>query len=402
MRHKLRMNWFICLCFFLFSTSSVIGDIAPNPVSAPNLRPLSPTSVRMVSEVVTVDLYKDSATVEVLFEMKNLGETETVEIGFPIMDFYFGWKTSLFVGQKSEGDRFKVWIDEKPVEDIKIYGFNFQEISLQEKSIAQKKQDILREDNFLVAQQVLETDKQFAPASIVGHFNVMPWYIWNTIFHKGETRWIKVHYSLPKGTNKRNDFFNYVLHTGANWNETIGKAMIKVNIHDIPDEDIQRIVPKGYTKEGDVISWTFTDFEPTVKEDIFIYYRKDDVEHQLENTDVYLDNKEANFNHINPEDIAHLRVERSDTLNFPYGAVFVYTKEFDFALLKELVKKVSPRNFKELAVLEVDDFYNNYEIKIIGEGVKKGESFHYLSVDNIASITIDRSGNKKQLIITER
>ncbi len=416
----------LILIIFLLLPLSAIGDIVPNPVSASNLRPLEPTSVRMVSEVVTVDLYNDGSTVEVLFEMKNLGEMETVEVGFPIMDFYFGWKTSLFVGQNLEGDRFKVWVDDQPVEDIKIYGFNFREVSSQEKSIAHKKQDILREgslqfvqeesithnkqdilreDTFLSVKRTQEMNRQpgFIKFSAEkGNWDVMPWYIWNTTFPKGETRWIKVRYSLPRGTNKRNNFFNYVLHTGANWNETIGKATIKVNIYDIPDEDILHITPSGYTKEGNVISWTFTDFEPTLKEDIFVYYKKEYIELPRESADVYLDNKKADINLINPENITFFRVERADTLNFPASAIFIHTKEFDFTLLKELVRKASPGNFKELAELEVSEFYSNYEVRITGGETKKGESFHDLSVVDIAKIVIDHNGDKNQLIITKK
>ncbi|WP_298652728.1 hypothetical protein [uncultured Proteiniphilum sp.] len=403
----MKTNCLVCLCLFLLLPSLAIGDIAPNRVSAPNLSPLSSTSVRMVSEVVTVDLYKDSSTVEVLFEMKNLGETEIVEVGFPIMDFYFGWKTSLFVGQNSEGDRFKVWVDDQPVEDIKIYGFDFQEVSSQEKSIAHKKQDILKEDS-LLSVKMREANRQSRQLGVIvvaskdGSPNVRPWYIWNTTFPKGETRWIKVRYSLPKGTNKRNDFFNYVLHTGANWSETIGKATIKVNIHDIPDQDIWRITPAGYTKEENTISWTLTDFEPTVKDDIFVYYRKEYVEPWRESSDVYLDNKKTDINLIIPEDIAYFRVEKADTLNFPDGAIFICTKEFDFALLKELVRKVSPGNFKELAALEVDEFYSNYEVKIAGGETKRGESFHDLSVDDVASITIEHTDDRNRVVITKQ
>ena len=405
MRQGLRTNRFLWLCLFLLLPSLAIGDIAPNRVSAPNLRPLSSTSVRMVSEVVTVDLYKAGSTVEVLFEMKNLGETEIVEVGFPIMDFYFGWKTSLFVGQNSEGDRFKVWVDDILVENIKIYGFDFREVLSLEKSITHRKQDILKEESRL-HQQLSEK----APAVISypqesGKWNGMLWYIWSTTFPKGETRWIKVRYLLPKGVDKRNNFFNYVLHTGANWNETI-EAIIKVNILDIPDQDIRRIAPAGYTKNGNMISWTFTDFEPTGKDDIFIYYRKDNVDSRKESADVYLDNKEFDFadiDLINPEDITYFRIEKADTLNFTAGAIFIYTKEFDFALLKELVRKISPGNFKELAALEVNEFYSNYEIKtVVGGETKRSESFHDLSVDNIANITIEHKDNRNRLIITKQ
>lgn len=418
MKHKKSTCWAICLSFFLLTPSFVIGDIAPNPVSAPNLRPLQETSVRMVSEVVTVDLYKEGSTVEVLFEMKNLGETETVEVGFPIMDYYFGWKNSLFIGQHSEGDRFKVWVDNIPAEDITIYGFNFQEVSSQEASISHKKRDILKEDSLcmqeLEKQQKLSQDSTNAKSSKIagsqpriivlsneGSPHEMPWYIWNTTFQKGETHRIRVKYSLPKGQNKRNNFFNYILHTGANWNETIGKATINVRLHDIPEEDILRITPNGYTKEDNIISWTFSDFEPTTKDDIYIYYGKENAARPLpEEALVYLDNKEMHFKFIDPDKIGYFSIEKKDESNFPNGAIFIYSKEFEFTLLKSFVRKFSPGIFKELATLEVDEFYDNYLIEVYDENGKRGGSFHNLCTDDVISIKINYNDDKNYLIIT--
>lgn len=399
-----RIGFFLLV--FLLLPSLLKADIIPNPVSAPNLRPLKQTSVQMVSEVVSVDLYKDSSVVEVLFEMKNLGQTETIEVGFPIMDFYFGWKSSLFVGQKSEGERFQAWIDNEPVENIKIYGFDFREVSSGEIVLTHKKRDILKEDSVWQQkiQQAKESDPNFLAVPNNGGWEIQPWYIWNTTFPKGETRWVKVRYSLPPGANKRSYFFNYLLHTGANWKHNIGKATVKVKIHDIPAEEIQKIHPDGYTKEGNVLTWVLKNFEPTSNDDIFIYYSKENARKQASDAAVYLDGKKADLHNIEPEDIASFSVVKKDTLNSPNGVILIHSKDFNFNLVKEFMKIHSNKIYKKLTKVDTEDFYRNYKMTINGNDTKDTILFTDLSAieADITQIDLKKEGEKNVIIITKK
>ena len=71
------------------------------------------------------------------------------------------------------------------------------------------------------------------------------WYLWESEFQKGESKTIEVEYSLPFGmlrnTNER--FFTYLLSTGADWNGTIGKAEIIVNLKDIEPDSLVSMTP---------------------------------------------------------------------------------------------------------------------------------------------------------------
>lgn len=396
---------------FLFLSILSKADIIPNPVSASNLKSMDTTAVRMVSEVVSVDLYNDSSIVEVLFEMKNIGKTENVEIGFPIMDYYYGWNTSLFVGQKGEGDRFHVWVDNEPVEDIKIYGFDFREVSSSTNAISHLKHEILNEKvnstgNGEVNRGTVANEKMrdkmgrvTYPQSNGGYFNVKPWYIWNTNFKEGETRWIKVRYTLPDGRSRQSHFFNYLLHTGAGWNQTIGKVTVVVKMHDIADEKIQRIVPSGYAKNENVISWTFNDLEPTKHDDIFIYYQKENVKPRP-SADVYLDNEKTDMNLIVPEDIASINIVKDSSI-FPNGAILIHSKKYEFALLKEMVMKYSHNTLKILNELSVDAFYQNYKMMIEDNEAEKFVQFKELSdiESDIIDIYIEKREDDLNLIV---
>ncbi|NDV65673.1 hypothetical protein [Bacteroides sp. 224] len=390
---------------FLFYLSAK-ADIAPNPISAPNLSPLGSTSVRMVSEVVSVDLYKNGSTVEVLFEMKNLGKTETVEIGFPIMDFYYGWQRSLFIGQKNEGDRFKVWVDNQPIEDVKIVGFDFYEVSKSNKPLHELKRDILKEDSIKQAKLIGKPSEEVVIGDMAD-LSITPWYIWHTTFPEGETRRIKVRYSLPAGANKQSNFFNYLLHTGAGWNQTIGKATIRVKIHDIPQKEIQKIKPSGYKKKNNVVSWTFTDFEPTRKNDIYIFYDKEYPLNKRNTSEalIYLDNTKEDLGSIDTQEIASIRIDKDDKLNFPNGVIFMRSKEYEFTLVKEFIRGYSRPIFKELACISTDDYYKNYSLKIKDSQKEVDASYDDLDAirDIIQTINIRqmKSGHK-QIVVRKK
>jgi hypothetical protein len=73
----------ICINFL-----NAFADIIPDPVKVKGIIPAQPVNVQMVSEQVTVDLYKDSSFVQCVFNMKNFGKAQVLEVGFPMMNFY--------------------------------------------------------------------------------------------------------------------------------------------------------------------------------------------------------------------------------------------------------------------------------------------------------------------------
>ncbi|GAB1452551.1 hypothetical protein MASR2M47_26070 [Draconibacterium sp.] len=152
----------------------------------------------MESEKVIIDLYNDSSVVRCQFNMKNLGENEKLQIGFPEMNFYHYRIKSM----ADEINRFEV------KENGKAIKFTFS--------------DSLRNNN--------EYRKKVESYQIKEE-----WYLWDTEFQKGESKIIEIQYSLPFGmlykSNKR--FFTYLLSTGANWKGTIGKAEVIINLSSI-------------------------------------------------------------------------------------------------------------------------------------------------------------------------
>ena len=85
-----------------FSLNSASADIAPNPIVVKSVFTADSCKIRMISEIVFANLYRDSAKVECTFELLNYGDSITIEIGFPEMNFQY-WS----MGEYSENDKKK-------------------------------------------------------------------------------------------------------------------------------------------------------------------------------------------------------------------------------------------------------------------------------------------------------
>ena len=298
--------------FFLFLINllcvSIKADIAPSPIVVKGIYTKNDCKIKMKSEIVSADLFNDSAKVECVFEMLNYGDSITIEIGFPEMNFQY-WA----IGNYGENDKksFKIFVDGNmltedqigvPKEMAEIYDAYMKVYSI-EKEYKQKFDSINRVYNvkeikdgykyeskdifdkvrliqdslykWRDSQAYLDSElwKQFDYQMKNGNY---PWYIWKVHFEKNETKVIKVSYSLPSGmgygANYR--YFKYILETGSGWFENIEEANIVLKLHDISLRRIEEIYPKGFTidKSQKMISWNFRNIEPTKEDDIYVQY----------------------------------------------------------------------------------------------------------------------------------
>jgi len=331
----------IILCVTCLHTS-VFADIAPNPIKAKTISPQNQTSVRMESEKVVIDLYNDSSVVRCLFNMKNLGEHEKLQIGFPEMSFYHFRIKSI----ADEINRFNV------KENGKAMKFAFS--------------DSLRFNN--------EYRKK------VEHYQIKEeWYLWETEFQKGETKTIEVQYTLPCGMQYKSNkcYFTYLLHTGANWNGTIGKAEIIINLKDIALDSISSQNPANCEISGNQLIWTFSDLEPTINHDIMVFYNSNKILYKGKKPVplVYIINDEIqkDFNiHLMPRtEIATVEVNKNPEKNPKYpepnnGLIKIYTKDYVVAKLNGLIKA---KTKTKINLPKYDVLKENYCLLINGDEV---------------------------------
>ena len=265
--------------------------------------------------------------------MKNLGEQEKLQIGFPEMSFHYYQQKS----KVDEANRFQV------NENGKAVNFEFS--------------DLLRNnDEYLKKVETYRIKEE--------------WYLWESEFQQGESKMIEVQYSLPFGmlykTNER--FFTYLLSTGANWKGTIGKAEIIINLKDIEMDSIVSQQPANCIKFDKQLTWTFSDFEPTTKNDINVHYNSNKILYKGKKPipPVYIVDenlvKGIDLGEIDPNDIAGIEVFKKPEETMKYtmeknGVIKVYTKSFVLTALKGLVKEKSK---KEINLTNYDKLIKDY------------------------------------------
>ena len=98
-------------------------------------------------------------------------------------------------------------------------------------------------------------------------------FIWKVRFQPGQTRIVRVSFSFGALNDINYQEATYLLTTGALWADTIGMADIYWSLG--PYKIIKdRIYPKGYVIDNNIIHWHFENFEPTEDISIFVNTQK--------------------------------------------------------------------------------------------------------------------------------
>jgi len=353
--------------------TNLFADIAPNPIKARSIGPKEQTSIRMESEKVIIDLYNDSSVVTCLFNMKNMGQQEKLQIGFPEMSFHYYQQKS----KVDEANRFQV------KENGKAIVFNFSD------SLKYDQEYRKKIESFQIKEE---------------------WYLWESKFQQGESKTIEVQYSLPFGmlykTNER--FFTYLLSTGANWKGTIGKAEIIVNLKDIEMDSIISQQPGNCVKRNKQLTWTFSDLEPSTKDDIKIHYNSNKILYKrkklIQQVFIVDDNpvKEFDFRKIDPNEIASIEIIKNPEEIRKYtkldiGVVKIYTKKLVLAELNRIIKEKAK---EEIIISDYDKLKKDYCLLINGTEVDFAKVIN-MDKKAIANLKIINSKDKKSKIMIE-
>ena len=353
--------------------TNLFADIVPNPIIAKTISPKDQTSIRMESEKVIIDLYNDSSVVKCLFNMKNLGEQEKLQIGFPDMSFYhYSIKRKV-----DEANRFEV------KENGKAIKFDFSDSLRSDKEYRNKVESYQIEEE---------------------------WYLWNSEFQKGESKTIEVEYSLPSGMSYKSNerYFTYLLSTGANWKRTIGKAEIIINLKDIEMDSIIAQKPNNCVISNKQLTWTFSDFEPSTKDNIHVRYNSSKILHTGEKfippvliVDEILVKEFDDLNKIKPIDIASMEVtkipeETKKYTNQNNGVIKIYTKDFVLTELKKLIKAKSKA---KIVLHDYDQLKADYRLFINGDKVDFAKIIG-IKTESVAKLEIiDLKGEQNKIMI---
>jgi hypothetical protein len=375
----------------LLFTIPVYADIIPNPIQIKGIIPNGAVSIQMVSEKVTVDLFKDSSVVVCVFNMHNLGKPQDLEIGFPIMDFYL-WPYDMekYLLDDASKNNFDVTIGGKKIEKVDMY-------------IPGKLKEILKSTN---AQEGYKLLSEYTSQN-------KPWYLWKAHFNKNEYQRITVRYVLPNGANHMYSFFSYLLSTGAGWKGNIKDAQVTVTDKNIPVDQLLDISPKNYKRAGNIISWDFKNLKPTVDDDILIKYERVKGSYKaeitkLDSTTYYIDGKRISFSKFEkepPGNIAGVHINRVPP-NEKNPQILIYTNEYALKKFKERVKLINRLIWQQIANEPISVFRKTYKLTIDSKTTPDLNFFNKLMIiDTIKAfkISIINTGpDKKNIIVVTK
>lgn len=236
--NKIATLFFILSVFLAFGTNvkEVQADVSPpGPPSGTNPVPDGEnTNVRMVSETVLVEIDADSSLdglgkVTATFTMRNLGNIdEQMEVRFPLdqTDAWGGICTGPYIFAEPIND-LKVAVNGKTVKTQKTY----QEITVSGRE---------------------------APVSLPcwEHFPVS--------FPIGKDVLIRVTYTTKPYRAEAVYSYSYILITGDEWKDTIGKADITFRVpYELNDSNFISCLPEDCGLNKNAIEWHYEDFDPS-------------------------------------------------------------------------------------------------------------------------------------------
>lgn len=261
----------------------------------------------MLSEVVNIDAFADSAVVRCTFSMVNNGDSVTLPVGFPVMNFFHSDITPYDERDKAQ---FEIYVDNAKLDesDIRVpvemqgtydrylrvrhadkeYQRKLDSVKVRYGVIEGKRSTKVTKGSYAAYEKADYKVADWREKQPMLDFKLMnefdsliakgnyPWYVWRMKFARGESRTIRVNYTVPPGMTKgaESRYVKYLLSTGAGWQDNIKRADVSVKLHDVNMGAIELISPGNHRvdKRLKTINWTFTDLEPTTKDDIYVKY----------------------------------------------------------------------------------------------------------------------------------
>jgi hypothetical protein len=243
------------IVFFLASAGLLLangGGYLKGVKSTGPFRPVNVEQVQMVSENLDIELREEAAAVNITYVLHNPGKAVTVEMGFPCS---VAVRVSPVVGRDNpppvlpQLQEFKLTVDEKP--------------------FASK----LMKDHAVLSQDKFADDSDGATFSQV----LTGWQVVKLPFTAAQTRLVKVSYLNPWYRSVRtvsDDSYasapsmRYLFSAAALWSGPIRTGTVTVRATGVDPGLVTFNRPKRFQREGNTWTWSFTDFEPTLQDDL--------------------------------------------------------------------------------------------------------------------------------------
>ncbi len=244
----------------LFATSVPVfangGGYLEGVKSTGPFRPVNVDNVEMQSEKLDIELKQDAALVSITYQLHNPGKAVTVEMGFPC---------SVVVKPKTDKEGNQLPVTSLP----QLEGF------------------ALKADGESVESKLVK-DHAKLPAGPAGpkpeevdyeERVLTGWQVVKVPFTAGQTRMVTVKYRNPyyREANSISDnedisapSMRYLFSAAALWAGPIKTGEVTVRATGVDPEVVTLSHPKRFKREGSQWTWNFTDFEPTMQDDLEI------------------------------------------------------------------------------------------------------------------------------------
>ncbi len=245
------MKTVLCLLFLPSLALANGGGYITGVSHTGAFQPIGIDQVEMLSERLEIDLHIEYADIRIDYVLHNPGKKVKIEAGFPSAIATTTITSSLPSGETT-------------AKQPKLENFS---LTVDGKAI-----------------KVVQTDDKLdlSRRSMTHGVIVNSWHRVKIEFAEGQTRQISVKYrnpyyysdfSISDNGDAEPLSLTYLFSAAGAWHGPIGQGIVKIRNVSVPAGQISLSHPKRFTLEGSTYTWSFTDFEPTLEDDLVIITR---------------------------------------------------------------------------------------------------------------------------------
>lgn len=207
--------------------------------------------VEMTKETLNIDLYRDRAKVSIEYLLTNDGGDVAVKAGFPCI-----------TAMLNDNDKILQYVE---IEDYKI--------TVDHQEMPYKLEKGERVDWVpLPDYDAMESDEQ-SPKPL------LCWLTSSIRFKRSESKMVRITYEslyqsggggVSNDMDYDSDVLTYLLSTGAAWKGPIKKGTINIRAVTVNPDQLIIKPANRFSRKGNTFSWSFTDLEPTLKDNITV------------------------------------------------------------------------------------------------------------------------------------
>ena len=247
------------LPLFLFASTTALlangGGYLQGIKSTGPFRPVNVDRVEMVSEKLDIELQQDAAVISIVYQLHNPGEAVKVEMGFPCA-----------VAMPAELKDGKLQRPTTPLPQLTSFSLTADGAAVPS--------ELVKDHAKLPGDAPLEPGYDFFDGCVI-----TGWQVVKLPFAAGQTRTVAVSYrnpyyqetfSISVNSDVSAPSMRYQFSAAALWSGKIKNGEVTVRATGVDPEVVTLSHPKRFQRGGNQWKWTFTDFEPTMQDDLEI------------------------------------------------------------------------------------------------------------------------------------